>query len=67
MMGAPEIISLNGLLIKSLAARKVIDVGVFTGASSLAAALALPEGLNLRILSPQSNTWSGGRWRGGCL
>ena len=65
MMGAPEIISLNGLLIKSLAARKVIDVGVFTGASSLAAALALPEGLNLRILSPQSNTWSGGRrWYG---
>jgi len=43
MMGAPEAISLNALLIKSLAAKKVIDVGVFTGASSLAAALALPE------------------------
>merc|ERR1712029_826668 len=42
-MGAPEVISLHGLLIKSLAARKVIDVGVFTGASSLAAALALPD------------------------
>merc|ERR1712050_796813 len=42
-MGAPEVISLNALLIKSLAAKKVIDVGVFTGASSLAAALALPE------------------------
>ena len=26
-----------------LGAKKVIDVGVFTGASSLAAALALPE------------------------
>ena len=44
MMGAPEVVSLNALLIKSLSARKVIDVGVFTGASSLAAALALPEG-----------------------
>jgi len=43
MMGAPEVINLNALLIKSLAAKKVIDVGVFTGASSLAAALALPD------------------------
>jgi len=43
MMGAPEVVNLNALLIKSLAARKVIDVGVFTGASSLAAALALPD------------------------
>ena len=43
-MGAPEVISLNALLIHSLNANKVIDVGVFTGASSLAAALALPDG-----------------------
>ena len=43
-MGAPEVISLNALLIHSLNAKKVIDVGVFTGASSLAAALALPDG-----------------------
>ena len=43
-MGAPEVISLNALLIRSLHAKKVIDVGVFTGASSLAAALALPDG-----------------------
>ena len=43
-MGAPEVTSLNSLLIKSLGAKKVIDVGVFTGASSLAAALALPDG-----------------------
>ena len=34
---------MNALLIKSLGGRKVIDVGVFTGASSLGAALALPE------------------------
>lgn len=43
MMGAPEIVSMNAMMIRSLAAKKVIDVGVFTGASSLAAALALPE------------------------
>ena len=44
MLGAPEVISLNGLLIKSLGAKKVLDIGVFTGASTLAAALALPDG-----------------------
>ena len=44
MMGAPEVISLNSLLIRSLGAKKVLDVGVFTGVSSLAAALALPSG-----------------------
>eukprot|EP00088_Acartia_fossae_P063086 TRINITY_DN7667_c0_g1_i2.p1 TRINITY_DN7667_c0_g1~~TRINITY_DN7667_c0_g1_i2.p1 ORF type:complete len:233 (+),score=52.57 TRINITY_DN7667_c0_g1_i2:99-797(+) len=43
MMGAPEIVSLNALFIKNMGAKKVIDVGVFTGASSLAAALALPK------------------------
>merc|ERR1719481_657256 len=43
MMGAPEVINMNSLLIKSLGAKKVLDVGVFTGASSLAAALSLPE------------------------
>jgi len=42
MLGAPEVISLNALLIKSLGAKKVLDIGVFTGASALAAALALP-------------------------
>ena len=61
MLGAPEVISMNALLIKSLGGKKVmvtmmmmmmmmmlmmkvIDVGVYTGASSLGAALALPEG-----------------------
>ena len=43
MLGAPEVICLNGALIKALKAKKVIDIGVFTGASTLAAALALPE------------------------
>ena len=49
MMGAPEVTSLNAVLIRSLGAKKVIDVGVFTGASSLAAALALPDGGNIFV------------------
>ena len=32
------------MLIKSLGGKKVLDVGVYTGASSLGAALALPDG-----------------------
>ena len=44
MLGAPEVLALNALLVQSLGAKKVLDVGVFTGASSLAAALALPKG-----------------------
>ena len=43
MLGAPEVLSLNAAFIKALKAKKVIDIGVFTGASTLAAALALPE------------------------
>ena len=43
MLGAPEVLSTNALLVHSLRAKKVLDVGVFTGASSLAAALALPD------------------------
>ena len=49
MMGAPEVTNLNAVLIRSLGAKKVIDVGVFTGASSLAAALALPDGENIFV------------------
>ena len=44
MMGAPEVISMNMFLIKAIQAKKVLDVGVFTGSSSLAAALAVGEG-----------------------
>merc|ERR1711953_1346828 len=43
MLGAPEVLALNSLLIRSLGAKKVLDVGVFTGASILAAALAMPS------------------------
>ena len=44
MLGAPEVLQMNQILMQTLNAKKVLDVGVFTGASSLAAALALPEG-----------------------
>lgn len=43
MVGAPEVIILNTLLMKAIRARKVLDIGVFTGVSSLAAALSIPE------------------------
>ncbi|XP_063869853.1 probable caffeoyl-CoA O-methyltransferase 2 [Scylla paramamosain] len=42
MLGAPEVLQLNANLIQAIGGKKVLDVGVFTGASSLAAALALP-------------------------
>ena len=43
MLGAPEVLQMNQVLMKTIKAKKAIDVGVFTGASSLAAALALPD------------------------
>ena len=43
MQISPEQAKLNAIFLKMLGARKVIEVGVFTGYSSTAAALALPE------------------------
>jgi predicted O-methyltransferase YrrM len=43
MLGAPEVLQLNQMLIRAIGAKKVLDVGVFTGSSSLSAALALPD------------------------
>jgi len=43
MMGAPEVVRLNQNLIRSIGGKRCIDVGVFTGISSLGAALAIPE------------------------
>ena len=43
MMGAPEVLMLNQQIIRTSGAKNILDVGVFTGASALAAALALPE------------------------
>ena len=59
-MGAPEVVNVNALLIRSLLAKKVIDVGVFTGASSLAAALALPEGVNNKNIISDNQLCSDG-------
>ena len=43
MLGAPEVLMLNQQIIRTSGAKNILDIGVFTGASSLAAALALPE------------------------
>jgi len=43
MLAAPEVLALNSLLIQVSGARTVLDIGVFTGASSLASALAVGE------------------------
>jgi len=46
-LGAPEVLALNKSIIMMKGAKKVLDVGMFTGASALASALALkdcPEG-----------------------
>jgi len=43
MLGAPEVLMMNQQIIRTSGAKKILDIGVFTGASTLAAALALPE------------------------
>ena len=43
MIGAPEVLRLNQILMRSVGAKKAIDVGVFTGMSALTAALVLPD------------------------
>ena len=43
MLGAPEVLMLNQQIIRTSGAKRILDIGVFTGASSLAAGLALPE------------------------
>ena len=65
MMGAPEVVSMNALLIQSMAAKKVLDIGVFTGASSLAAALAMPsDGLVVACdVSEEFTSLARGYWK----
>lgn len=43
MLGAPEVLTIGAHFLKLIGAKKVLDVGTFTGASALAWALALPE------------------------
>ena len=43
MVGAPETVQLFCNILRAIGGKKYIDVGVFTGYSSMAAALALPE------------------------
>jgi len=43
MLGAPEVLQFGANFIKLIGAKRVLDIGTFTGASALAWALALPE------------------------
>lgn len=43
MIGAPECLALNAGIIRSKHAKKILDIGVFTGASALASALAFSD------------------------
>ena len=43
MLGAPEVLALNTTIIKAKNAKKILDIGVFTGASALASALSFTD------------------------
>ena len=43
MLGDREVLLLNQQIIRTSGAKHILDIGVFTGASSLAAGLALPQ------------------------
>ena len=43
MIGAPEVVQLFCNILRAIGGKKFIDVGMFTGYSSVGAALALPE------------------------
>ncbi|CAJ0571864.1 unnamed protein product, partial [Mesorhabditis spiculigera] len=43
MLGAPEVLTIGQNFLKLIHAKKVLDIGTFTGASALAWALALPD------------------------
>lgn len=42
-MGAPEVVQLNMNLMRIIKAKRVLDVGLFTGYSVLGAALVIPD------------------------
>ena len=43
MHGSPEVLALNTLTVRSKSAKRVLDIGTFTGASALAAALGFSD------------------------
>merc|ERR1711911_149263 len=51
----PETISLNQLFIRAMQANNVIDIGCFTGANSLAAALVIPKDGTVFALDESEN------------
>jgi len=51
MLGAPEVLLMNQTFIKAKNARKVLDIGMFTGASALAAGLAFGDKANSKVVT----------------
>jgi predicted O-methyltransferase YrrM len=43
MMGSPDFVQHFQVLLKAMSAKKCLEIGCFTGATSLALALALPS------------------------
>lgn len=54
MAAAADQLQFMSMLLKLINARKTLEIGVFTGSSLLATALALPEDGKVRVLSSQS-------------
>lgn len=54
MAAAADQLQFMSMLLKLINARKTLEIGVFTGSSLLATALALPEDGKVRVLSGQS-------------
>jgi len=57
MLLAPEVGALLALLVRLIGARRVLEVGTFTGYSALAMALALPEGGRI-LVCDVSEEWT---------
>ena len=50
MMSSPVVLRLNMMLCQAVRARKILDIGVFTGSSSLAASLATDDDAKIYAL-----------------
>ena len=62
MQTTPDQVEFLGMLVRMLNARRVLEVGTFTGYSSLAMALALPENGSIWIVSAPCPTTGKSNW-----
>lgn len=58
MVGAPEVVQLNMNMMRAIRARKVLDVGTFTGFSAVGAALALEPGGHVIAMDVTDQYWN---------